>query len=108
MSELTAEERRWVASLRRLAAKRPKTLGLWAGLGGVHVIALNEDGGIQHRPADGPYAEVVVLADYVDIPAGGGDPDSVHLCDIERPWVPVTPDPTYEPAATPEGGEDRA
>jgi hypothetical protein len=92
MAELTTEEARWVASLRRLAKKRPKTLGLWAGLGGVHVIALAEDGSIQHQTGPWVEDEVVVIVDHVDIPAGGGDPRSVDLIDVERPWLPATPE----------------
>lgn len=82
---LTDEEERWIAALRRLAARRPKTLGVWGGEGDVlTVIALTEDGGLLHNVGG---AEVVCAVTNVRIPAGGGDPDWINVEDFDRPWV---------------------
>jgi hypothetical protein len=78
---LTDDERRWIASLCRLAAKRPPTLGLWGGTGPLQVIALTEDGALMWP------GEVICNIMSIDIPAGGGDPDWVQIEDVERPWV---------------------
>jgi hypothetical protein len=90
MSDLTREEERWIASLRRLAAKRPSTLGVWGGSGKLAVIALTDNGGFSHDGSSlgSHHPEVVVHTGVeVNIPAGGGDPDWAYLDDIERPWV---------------------
>lgn len=86
MAELTPDERRWIASLHRLAKKRPQTLGLWGGWGNLTVVALSEDGHLQHDGvAQG--GEGIVTVEDIDIPTGGGDPYNVTLDEIERPWV---------------------
>ena len=82
---VTDEERRWIEALRRLARKRPRTLGVWGGAGDrLTVVALTEDGGFAW---DGERGEVVCAVTDVAIPAGGGDPDWICVEDAERPWV---------------------
>jgi hypothetical protein len=82
MAELTREERRWIASLKRVCSKRPPTLGLWAGTGDLLVIALAEDGGLLHGDDFG-----VAGVGTIRIPAGGGDPNYVDFDELERPWI---------------------
>jgi hypothetical protein len=88
MAELTDAERRWIAALKRLAKRCPPTRGLWAGTGDLSVIALTEDGSMQHQ-TDRPYAdgEVLYAFDCVEIQAGGGDPEWGDIDDLERPWL---------------------
>jgi hypothetical protein len=88
MSALTPDEERWIASLRRVMRKRPKTLGLWAGLGGsVQVIALTEDGQTAHgNNLDNPL--VYPIAD-IACPSDGGDPTWCEFEDLDRPWVGI-------------------
>lgn len=82
---ITDDEQRWIDSLRRLAAKRPKTLGLWGGgANSLSVVALTEDGAFMHGPSSD---ERVCMVTTVPIPAGGGDPEWVCVEDIDRPWV---------------------
>lgn len=90
MADLTPAEEKWIKALERLAKRRPKTLGLWGGTGDLVVIALDENGNVQHDGAsvgDGHREVVVNAGPSIRIPSGGGDPDWVYLEDIDRPWV---------------------
>ena len=79
MHDLTPEEERWIAALKRLGKRRPPRLGLWGGTGNLNVCVLAEDGGFMHD-IDG--TETVVFSESVAIPAGGGDPENVALADV--------------------------
>lgn len=81
---LTPEEERWVTALKRLAVKRPATLGLWGGLNDLIVVALTEDGGFMHE------GDVICAVTGIPIPAGGGDPDWINVEDTDRPWAWAT------------------
>lgn len=68
--DLTIAERLAIASFKRLAKRWPKSLWLFAGSGGVHILRAAEDGSHVHV-GEGIDQDFVV--DHVDIPADGGD-----------------------------------
>lgn len=84
---VTPDEEKWIKALKRLAAKRPPTLGLWGGLNDLIVVALTEDGGFEHGEGEGPGNEVICIVTSIPIPAGGGDPDWIDVEDLDRPWA---------------------
>jgi hypothetical protein len=88
MSEITDDERRWIASLHRLAKRRPGSLGLWGGTGNLLVVALGENGEFMH----GVHDDTIITVADVAIPAGGGDPQFASVEDVARPWIDAEAD----------------
>jgi hypothetical protein len=68
--ELTAEERRAIASLKRLAKRWPPSLWIFCGSGSVCVMRTAEDGSKAHK---GEGVDPAYLVDSVQIPNDGGD-----------------------------------
>lgn len=68
--ELLPEEKKAIASLKRLAKKWPKRLWLFAGSGGLTVLVGDEDGNHFHK---GESIDQDYIVDHVDINADGGD-----------------------------------
>ena len=70
----TEEEARAIRSLKRVARKWPKSLWLYAGSGGLHVMRADPDGGHYHGGPGGRDAvDPDYLIDTIDLPADGGD-----------------------------------
>jgi len=70
--ELTDDEIKGIKALKRLAKKFPKTLWLFAGNGGLHVIKPGEDGKIVLTKSGGVDGDYHVDS-VIDIYADGGD-----------------------------------
>lgn len=75
MSEIdltpTPEERRAIASLKRLAKRWPKSLWLFSTSGSLHVMRRGPDGGHAHKSHGGVDPDYVLAT--IDIPNDGGD-----------------------------------
>ena len=69
--ELLPEEKKAIASLKRLAKKWPERLWLFAGTGGLHVLVGDEDGNHIHDSTQSVDQNRIVA--HIDIPADGGD-----------------------------------
>lgn len=72
--ELTAEEERAIASLKRLAKKWPETLWLFCGgQSGIAVMRMHEDGGHAHVSHTGGVDPDYIVDDIYGIDSDGGD-----------------------------------
>ena len=72
MPELTDEERKAIASIKRLAKRWPASLWLFAGgQNGIAIMRTGPDGKRMHTSADGVDPDFCV--DTVNLPADGGD-----------------------------------
>lgn len=72
--ELTADERRVVAALKRIAKRWPQSIWLYAAGGDLHVMRADEDGGHHYGGSGGRNAiDPAYALDVVRIPSDGGD-----------------------------------
>lgn len=73
MSDLTPDERRAIASLKRLAKRWPKSLWLFSASGSLNVMRCGADGArVHHRHPDCGVDQSYSLT-TVDLPNDGGD-----------------------------------
>ncbi len=73
MIELTDEEKKAIAALKRIAKKWPKSLWLFSASGELKVMRTDKNGDRVHFPHPHCGVDPAYIVDHINIPSDGGD-----------------------------------